>query len=90
MLREDEEVEREQDFQEKLETASVTSEKIKDTIKEVEKRLEQQPKNSILKQAKRPLEKDLCPVSKNMKATKKCWMGAIAFRRRTQTRRLCV
>jgi len=61
VMREDEEAEGEQDFQEKLETASVTSEKIKDTIKRVEKRLEQQPKNRTLKQAKRQLEKDLLP-----------------------------
>lgn len=61
VIQEDEEAQGEQDFQEKLESASVTSEEIEDTIKQVEKRLEQQPKHRILKQAKRQLEKDLLP-----------------------------
>lgn len=61
VTREDEEAEREKDFQEKLEESPITSEKIADTIKKVEKRLEQEPKNRTLKKAKRQLEKDLLP-----------------------------
>lgn len=61
VTREDEQAEKETDFQEKWEETPITSEKIEETIKKVEKRLEQHPKNRTLKKAKRQLEKDLLP-----------------------------
>jgi transposase len=61
IIKEDEQAEKEKDLQEKLEAAPVTSEKIQETIKKVEKKLEQEPKNRTLKKAKRKLEKDLLP-----------------------------
>ncbi|EHL78486.1 IS1182 family transposase [Bacillus smithii] len=61
VMKEDEQAEKEMDFQEKLEAAPVTSEKIQETIKKVEKKLEQEPTNRTLKKAKRQLEKDLLP-----------------------------
>ncbi|WP_047155223.1 IS1182 family transposase [Aneurinibacillus tyrosinisolvens] len=57
----DEQAEREKDLQEKLEEAPITSEKIAETVKKLEKRLEQDPKNRTLKKVKRQLEKDLLP-----------------------------
>ncbi|MGR5914297.1 hypothetical protein ACT7DA_17830 [Bacillus pacificus] len=38
-------------------TCSVTSEKIKQTIQTLEKRLQDEPKNKTMKKAKRQLEK---------------------------------
>jgi transposase len=61
ITKEDEEAEKEQDFQEKLEETPISSAKIEETIKKLEKRLEQEPKNKPLKKAKRQLEKDLLP-----------------------------
>ncbi|MED0895335.1 transposase, partial [Aneurinibacillus migulanus] len=61
VTREDEQAEKETDFQGKWEETPITSEKIEETIKKVEKRLEQHPKNRTLKKAKRQLEKDLLP-----------------------------
>ncbi len=60
-MTEDELAEKEMDFQEKLEATPVTSEEIEETIKKVEEKLEQEPKNRTLKKAKRQLEKDLLP-----------------------------
>ncbi|RXJ02861.1 IS1182 family transposase [Anaerobacillus alkaliphilus] len=61
IVKEDQLAENEKDFQEKLEETPITSDKIKETIKEVEVRLEKEPKNKELKRAKRTLEKDLLP-----------------------------
>ncbi len=61
VTKEDEKAEGEKGFQEKLEAAPVTSEKIVQTIKKVEERLDKEPKNRTLKKAKRQLEKDLLP-----------------------------
>jgi transposase len=61
VTKEDEEAEKEQDFQEKLEETPISSAKIEETIKKLEQRLEQDPKNKPLKKAKRQLEKDLLP-----------------------------
>lgn len=57
----DELAEQEKSFEEKLEEAAITSEKIEETVRSLEKRLEKQPKNRELKKAKRILEKDLLP-----------------------------
>lgn len=57
----DEQAERELELQEKLEAAPISSEKITETIKKLEERLEQEPKNKVLKKAKRELENDLLP-----------------------------
>uniref|UniRef100_UPI000D3E295E IS1182 family transposase n=1 Tax=Peribacillus acanthi TaxID=2171554 RepID=UPI000D3E295E len=61
VTREDEEAEQELDLLEKLEESPISSEKISETIKKIEARLEQDPKNKPLKKAKRQLEKDLLP-----------------------------
>lgn len=66
----DEEAERELDFQEKLAASPITSENIANTIKKVEKRLEQNPKNRTLKKAKRLLETDLLPRKQKYEAQK--------------------
>src|SRR5207248_1562514 len=61
VMKEDEEAEQNLDLEEKLEESPITSEKIADTVKKLEERLERDPKNKHLKKAKRQLEKDLLP-----------------------------
>jgi transposase len=61
VMKEDEEAEQNLDLEEKLEELPITSEKIADTVKKLEERLERDPKNKPLKKAKRQLEKDLLP-----------------------------
>jgi transposase len=61
VAKEDELTEKEMDFQEKLEATPITSEKIAETVKKLEERLEKEPKNKVLKKAKKQLEKDLLP-----------------------------
>jgi transposase len=57
----DELAEREQELQEKLAASPISSEKISKTVKKLEERLEKEPKNKVLKKAKRQLEIDLLP-----------------------------
>jgi hypothetical protein len=71
--------EQELDFQEKLEANPITSEKIQQTIVKVEKQLEQQPKNRMLKKAKRQLEKDLLPRKKKYEEQKATFGGRYSF-----------
>jgi len=61
VMKEDQEAEQDLDLEEKLEESPITSEKIADTVKKLEERLERDPKNKHLKKAKRQLEKDLLP-----------------------------
>jgi transposase len=61
VIQEDEDVEQETDIEAKLEESPITSDKIADTVKKLEKRLEKDPKNKTIKKAKRQLEKDLLP-----------------------------
>jgi transposase len=61
VTKEDEQAEKEMDFQEKLEANPITAEKISETVKKLEERLEMEPKNKVLKKAKKVLEKDLLP-----------------------------
>jgi hypothetical protein len=53
--------EREQELQEKLAASPISSEKIAETVKKLEERLEKEPKNKVLKKAKRQLENELLP-----------------------------
>lgn len=59
--KQDEEAEFEKDFQEKLDEAPITSQKIAETVAKIEERLGHDSKNRVLKKAKRQLEKDLLP-----------------------------
>lgn len=61
VIKEDEEAEQVLDLEGKLEETPITSEKITETIKKLEERLELDPKNKPLKKAKRQLTKDLLP-----------------------------
>jgi transposase len=61
VLQEDENADQEVDLEEKLEETPILSEKIAETVKKIETRLEKEPKNKVLKKAKRQLEKDLHP-----------------------------
>jgi transposase len=61
VMKEDEEAEENLDLEEKLEESPITSDKIANTVKKLEERLERDPKNKPLKKAKRQLEKDLLP-----------------------------
>lgn len=61
ITQEDEQAEQERTFQEKIEETPITSEKIGETIKKLEKRLEEEPKNRALKKIKGQLEKDVLP-----------------------------
>lgn len=61
ITKEDKEAEKELGFQDRLEETPISSAKIEETIKKLEERLEQDPKNKPLKKAKRQLEKDLLP-----------------------------
>ena len=70
-------------------TCSVTSEKIKQTIQTLEKRLQDEPKNKTMKKAKRQLENDLLPRKIKYKLIKKHFKKEIAFRKQIQMRPLC-
>lgn len=61
VAKEDEESEHKQDLQEQLDQNPITSEQIKETVDELEKRLETEPKNREIKKVKKQLEKDLLP-----------------------------
>jgi len=67
----DEEAEHEKDLQEKLGETPVTSEKIAETVKRIEERLGHEPKNKVLKKAKRQLENDLLPRKQKYEEQKK-------------------
>ena len=76
---EDERTEQEKDFDEKLQEADITSEKIEKTVKELEKRLKADPKNKAMKKAKRTLEKDLLPRKKKYEAQKALFNGRNSY-----------
>ena len=61
VTKEDEQAEQQKELQEKLEEAPISSEKIEATVKTLEERLERDPKNKVLRKAKRQLEKDILP-----------------------------
>jgi transposase len=75
----DEATEHEQDIQEKLNNNPVTSEQIKQTVKALEKRLEEEPKNREVKKAKRLLEKDLLPRKEKYETQKETFNGRNSY-----------
>jgi transposase len=79
VTREDEEAEQELDLQEKLEESPISSEKIADTVKKLEERLEQDPKNKPLKKAHRQLKKDLLPRKQKYEEQKATFEGRNSF-----------
>jgi transposase len=60
-------------------TCSVTSEKIKQTIQTLEKRLQDEPKNKTMKKAKRQLENDLLPRKIKYEAHKETFQERNSF-----------
>jgi len=79
VAREDEQAENEQDFQEKLEASPITSEKIEETVKKLEERVEQEPKNKVLKKAKNQLGKDLPPRKEKYEEQKETFGNRNSF-----------
>lgn len=61
VMKEAEVAEQAMDLEVNLEQSPITSEKIAETVKKLEERLEQDSKNKPLKKAKHLLEKDLLP-----------------------------
>ena len=79
VTKEDQEAEQELDLMEKLEEAPISSEKIAETVKNLEKRLDKNPKNKTLKKAKRQLEKDLLPRKQKYEQQKSTFKGRNSY-----------